>query len=279
MTKENAQRVVDGQDGAYESAVVAARSDPQMRAVIRRSFLEENIEASWRDFVESEDWFRVTELLAHAGIGPGDRVLDLGGGRGLVAASLAAIGYNPVLCEPNPSRVCGAGAAQQFTDGLDRPFQIHNGFASEIQDKTSFDAVVCRAVLHHIHPLAPALKECLDLLRPGGVFIASDEPTIRRPEQLDQVIAEHPFVPFGVEEWAGPRSHYRRSFMEAGFAKVEDRFPVSFRGYSERVRPGLVRPLAFAGYARYRLISLARPELPEPRSFIAWAPPRSGDTT
>lgn len=267
---------MSSQDMAYERAVLSARADDSMADAVDAAFLQEDIRVALREFRGSEHWARIRRLLDENGIEPGMRVLDMGGGRGLVAASLSEEGFRAVLCEPNPSEVCGAGAAAALAAGLEPGFEVHNGFVGELEPD-SFDAVVCRAVLHHIHPMAPVLADARAVLKPGGVFIASDEPTIRRHGDLQQVLDEHPFVPFGVEEWAGPRSHYRDALSEAGFTGVEDSFPVAFDDYRSAIRPEFGQAMAAIGYAKYRVVSLVRPHPPVSRTFVARRAP-SGTT-
>jgi len=256
------------QDFAYEGAVLAARADPALAETIVESFLDEDDLAALARFRESEHWARIARLLARQGLEKPARVMDFGGGRGLVSASLATDGYHVVLCEPNPSDVCGTGAAERLRTAAGLDFEIATGDVAELSEQ-SFDAVVCRAVLHHVEPLVPVLRSVCAALRPGGSLICSDEPTIRHTRELERLRRLHPFVQFGVEEHALTRSEYRRALREAGFTEIAIDFPVSWADYRRILRPDTPRPAAMALYWRYRLKSTLRPSPGEVRTIVA----------
>jgi SAM-dependent methyltransferase len=256
------------QDLAYEEAVLAARSDPKLAGTILESFLDEDDLAALARFRESEHWSRIVRLLGRQGVEPPARVMDFGGGRGLVAAALASEGYRVVLCEPNPSEVCGTGAAGRLRSAAGLEFEIAEGDVAKLAG-SDFDAVVCRAVLHHVEPLVPVLSAVAAALRPGGSLICSDEPTIRHPGELDRLRQLHPFVQFGVEEAALTEAEYEQALREAGFVDVVIGFPVTWADYRRILRPKTPVVAALPLYCRYRLKSALRPPPGEVRTIVA----------
>ena len=260
---------LEDQDLAYERAVLEARRDPSMRALVEQAFLHEDPGAALTAFAASEHAARAKRLLRAAGVRPGARVLELGGGRGLMSAILSREGFDVALCEPNPSAVCGAGAARevQATTGL--AFQVTEGGIGSLPRTPTFDAVVCRAVLHHVDPLVPALQAVRERLVPGGWFVAVDEPTIRRSSHEQRAIGSHPFVPYGVHERAFTPGYYCRALREAGFARVRVRFPVAYADYRLVIHPEGPAGLMRLRYCAYRL----RDQLLHPpgtvRTFVA----------
>lgn len=242
----------DDQDLAYERAVLEARADPEMAAVITDSFLDEDDVATLERFRGSEHWARIVRLLGDAGVQPPARVVDFGGGRGLVAAALATEGYEVVLCEPNPSQVCGTGAAARLRERAGVAFEIAGGDIAELEGG-AYDAVVCRAVMHHVEPFVPVLRSVRAALRPGGALICSDEPTLRDPGELDRLRQTHPFVRYGVDENALTTGRYRAALEEAGFVDARILFPVAWRDYKRFVRPATPTPAAALLYLRFRL--------------------------
>jgi 2-polyprenyl-3-methyl-5-hydroxy-6-metoxy-1,4-benzoquinol methylase len=259
------------QDQAYEEAVLAARADPALAQTIEESFLDEDGAVALRRFQASEHWARIERLLAGKGVKPGAKVVDLGGGRGLVSAALADAGYRTVLCEPNPSTVCGRGAAGRLRSAAGVEFDLAAGDIAELAGG-EFDAVVCRAVLHHIEPLVPVLGSVRAALRPGGSLVCSDEPTLRDRSELPRLRQLHPFVQFGVDENALTEAEYRGALEGAGFVDVRLGFPVAWRDYQRFIRPDTAVPLAAALYWRYRLRSRLRPIPGEVRAITATAP-------
>lgn len=259
------------QNRAYEEAVLATRSDSDYAEVVQEAFLDADDASALERFSGSEHWARIARMLERRGVSPPARVIDFGGGRGLVTAALAAEGYQVTLCEPNPSEVCGRGAAARLRTVASLEF----GLAEDVADLVGggFDAVVCRATLHHVEPLVPVLRSVREALRPGGWLICSDEPTIRDQSELPSLRRSHPFVQFGVVENALTPARYETALREAGFARVEISFPVAWHDYRRHLRPDAPLPVAYALYWRYRLCSRVRPVPGEVRSIVATRAP------
>ena len=256
------------QNAAYDQAVLGARANPEMSDVVAASLLDEDETEALERFQKSEDWARIMGLLSKLGIRPPARVIDFGGGRGLVAASLAAEGFRSVLCEPNPSDISGHGAAKRLRARASLSFEISRGDIAELQGE-GFDAAVCRAVLHHVEPLAPVLGQLRLALSNSGVLVCSDEPFIRDQHELAEVSKNHPFSRFGVEEKALKKSEYRRAFKEAGFEDIRIRFPVTWGNYRRFKRAHNPWPIAFTLYLRYRITGLIFPAPGDVRSITA----------
>lgn len=259
------------QDLAYERAVVEARKDPALRDAVESAFLEADSVRALERFRASEHASRVRRLLREAGVEPGSRVLDFGGGRGLLAGTLSAEGFQTTLCEPNPSSVCGTGAAEAMRTAASLDFDISAGGIQDLEDG-AYRAVVCRAVLHHVEPLVPILREVLRVLAPGGALICSDEPTIRNDRDLERLKRENVFVQYGVEETALREADYLRALREAGFQDARVSFPVSWADYNRYIRPTTNVAMALPLYLRYRLRSNLRPQPGEVRSIVASKP-------
>jgi len=254
------------QDRAYERAVLAARGEPALRRVVMDSFLQKDVTEALDAFRASEHFARIRRLLRTSGVTPGGRVLDFGGGRGLVAAALSAEGYTATLWEPNRSPVCGSGAAERLREQSGLHFEVA---AAPPTGEEPFDAVVCRSVLHHIEEPVEELSRLRELLVPGGALVASDEPTIRRESELPALRQGHPFVPFGVEETAYTVGEYLSFLERAGFTRTRALFPVAFSDYRRLLRPRSPLPTALLLYLRYRLRSRLRPAPGQACSLVA----------
>jgi SAM-dependent methyltransferase len=110
------------------------------------------------------------DLAAFAGIAPGARVLDAAGGGGSHAAVLAAKGARVLLLDRDAAALAAAEAAARA--GVRR---VRGDVLRLPVPAGAFDAVVLRAVLHHLADPAAALREAARAVRPGGVVVIVDK--------------------------------------------------------------------------------------------------------
>jgi SAM-dependent methyltransferase len=101
----------------------------------------------------------VIELLAPR---PGEHLLDLGCGDGVLMEQLAALGTSIVGVDPSPEMVAGARSR-----GLD----VRQLDARNLPFSCEFDAVFSNAVLHWIPDLDPVLHGVRRALKPNGRFV------------------------------------------------------------------------------------------------------------
>jgi SAM-dependent methyltransferase len=109
------------------------------------------------------------DLAAFAGVAAGARILDVGSGRGRGAAPFLAAGARAVVLEKHDGPLRGAigaqpSAAPVLGSALELPF-----------DAGVFDAVVLRALLHHLRDAAGAVREAARVARPGGAVLLVDK--------------------------------------------------------------------------------------------------------
>ena len=94
---------------------------------------------------------------------PGERILDLGCGDGVLTETLIAAGCQVVAIDSSPEQVRAArarGLDARIVDGTALPFNAE------------FDAVFSNAVLHWIKDADAALTSVVQALKPGGRFVA-----------------------------------------------------------------------------------------------------------
>jgi ubiquinone/menaquinone biosynthesis C-methylase UbiE len=119
----------------------------------------------------------ITErLFREAGIGPGQRVLDIGSGVGdvaMLAARLVGPSGAVVGIERDPKSIAKARA--RVTEAYLHNVRFTQADVSEIPDGEPFDAAVGRFILMFLPDPVAALRALSRLVRPGGV-LAFHEP-------------------------------------------------------------------------------------------------------
>ena len=118
------------------------------------------------------------------------RLLELGAGDGLLAASLVARGYEVLAVDDN---------AEMVTAARLRGVEAVHADAVTFTSPSPFDAVLYTRSLHHMTPLDVALDHAAALLRPGGVLLLEDFAW----ETLDRDTARWIVDMFAVCEAAG----------------------------------------------------------------------------
>jgi 23S rRNA-/tRNA-specific pseudouridylate synthase/2-polyprenyl-3-methyl-5-hydroxy-6-metoxy-1,4-benzoquinol methylase len=120
----------------------------------------------------------VTELL---GVRPGQRILDVACGQGILARRLASQGAKVTGVDAAPKLI---EAAKTRSPDID----FHVGDARDLAALKlhDFDAAACVMALSNIDPLEPALRGIAASLKPGGVLVAAIvHPAFRVPGQSD----------------------------------------------------------------------------------------------
>jgi trans-aconitate methyltransferase len=143
---------------------------------------------------------------------PGERVLDLGCGEGLLTARLLDAGCEVVAMDSSPEQVAAARAR-----GLD----ARVGDAARLTFDREFDAVFSNAALHWVTDHDALLEGVHAALRPGGRFVAEfgghgNVATIR--VALGAVLGRRGLDARALDPWYFPcAEEYRTRLETAGF--------------------------------------------------------------
>ena len=174
-------------------------------------------------------WRRLRALLALSR-SPRDRVLDFGGGNGVLLPTLARR-YREVVCVDLRTEMAEEIVRTESLANVDvRPGEL----ASLALPEASFDAIVAADVLEHISDHEALVGEFHRLLRPGGELLVS-APSENRFYELGRRV-------FGYTK---PHDHYHpASGVEAAIAR-------KLRLDRRRSFPLNVAPLAVFSLTRF----------------------------
>jgi ubiquinone/menaquinone biosynthesis C-methylase UbiE len=111
------------------------------------------------------------KFFREAGIGPGQRVLDLGSGVGDVALLLARLvgASGEVVGIERDARSIARAAERVSKDGL-RQVSFTQGDVSQIPRSKPFDAAVGRYILMFLPKPVATLRSLSEFIRPGGIL-------------------------------------------------------------------------------------------------------------
>jgi 2-polyprenyl-3-methyl-5-hydroxy-6-metoxy-1,4-benzoquinol methylase len=125
-----------------------------------------------RNFIgSSQDKQRDASILVRClresilGQAKGLRLLDIGGGDGLVSQAAANLGFDVLMCDISPHAIERArkkGIQCHQGEPLDGFFDSH---------LCQFDVVVALEVIEHVYDPKAFIRRVFGLLKPGGVFI------------------------------------------------------------------------------------------------------------
>lgn len=163
-----------------------------MSKVSYRTFSDNGAENYERYFVPAIGHPVSAELVATASLQPGERVLDVGCGTGVIARqAAAAVGATGSVTGVDVSDEMIELAGTLPSTGAPIEWRQGDAAALPFADGT-FDVVLCQMSLMFVEDRAAAAREMHRVLVPGGRVLLSTPGSIQRPfELMEQAIIEH----------------------------------------------------------------------------------------
>jgi len=191
---------------SIDAAVRLLRTQPQHAELIRDAYLGPDVLESARRFAVSSEFEEVKRLLA--GRIQNGVIADLGSGTGIASWAFAQSGAKRIYAlEPDHSSEVGQGAISKLSVGS--PIEILAAAGEEIPlGDGTVDIVYIRQVLHHIQDLPVMLRECVRILKEGGLFLACREHVVDDESQKVEFLKNHPMHQLTGTENAYPLEKY-----------------------------------------------------------------------
>jgi SAM-dependent methyltransferase len=157
-------------------------------------------------------------FVAFAGVGVGDKVLDVGCGPGALTAHLLSVGAEVTGIDPSPPFV--DAIRMRFTD-----VDVRLGTAEELPyDTDAFDAAFAQLVVHFMTDPVGAVRQMARVTRRGGVVAACvwDGPTGALAPFWDAVHVIDPEAEDEALLSGAHRGHLTELFEAAGLRDVKE---------------------------------------------------------
>ena len=116
--------------------------------------------------LQERDWDHLSDKTEYREaaryIHTGDKVLDVGAGRGAFSAHVSHAAYTGLEFSPDAVNLARQKGINVVQESIESHADLH---------KTSYDAVCAFQVLEHVGNIAEFIQACVKCVKPGGILI------------------------------------------------------------------------------------------------------------
>lgn len=208
----------------WEELVCALNADPSKEALLKDAYLHRDLKSSVASFRTSGEFYETLQELKR--LAPdAKKVVDVGGGNGVMSAAFALEGFDVTLVEPGEGELTGTAGARAIPRLMGDP--MGQKIAENMKVKTSkvesfygdggFEIGYCRQMLHHLDDLDAGLASIRALLKDGALALFVREHVVFDEEDRDRFLKYHPFHKYVGNEFAYSAAQYEKAIEQAGF--------------------------------------------------------------
>ncbi len=188
----------------WEETIIHLRDKPEYAEILFLSYLNDTPFENVQRFRNSDE-FKFTLDIIRNQFPETKKILEIGSGTGMAAASLALSGYAVTATDPDPSDIVGCGAINKLQEHFHlSDFLIVQTSGEKLPFETEvFDLVYVRQAMHHALDLKKLMAEAGRVLKQHGGFIGAREHIIFNKKDKSTFLETHP-----LQKWYGGENAY-----------------------------------------------------------------------
>lgn len=217
-------RFVPREQWSWEEIIEASQGNPDMQEMLKDAYLHADLSSSLKNFRKSGECLEtLAEIRRYAPLAK--RILDIGGGAGVMSIALALEGYEVTLVEPSSSSIVGVAGASWLLDWASEEFdssirdrvKIIQSNVENFDTEDRYDIAYCRQVVHHFADPRVALSKIRTFLQPDAIVFLVREHVVFDDDDLQVFFESHPFHRYTNGENAYRAEEYCSFIADAGF--------------------------------------------------------------
>ena len=222
---------IDPADVARFSAIAAEWWDPKGKFAPLHKFNPVRL-----GFIRDQCLYRFQRDAAARQPFTGLRLLDIGCGGGLLSEPMTRLGFAVTGVDASERNIATAGA-HAAEQGLGIDYRTSTAEALLAAAEPPFDVILNMEVIEHVADPGPYLRDCAQLLKPGGLMVVATLNRTLKAFALAKVGAEYilRWLPAGTHDWSKfLRPDEIRGFLADAHVGVDGPFGVVFNPLTGR---------------------------------------------